>query len=116
MASQAAPALSQTAKRWTMVAVVLGSGIVFLDSSVVDLALPRIGEDLASGLCGTLEAQSYVSSGYLVTLSALLILAGALNDYYGRRKVFALGLIGLISLVPQMTRRRRTVRNHRSAA
>ncbi len=85
--------MSATQKRWTMVAVVLGSGIVFLDTSVVNLALPRIGEDLHSSFFGTLEAQSYVANGYFVTLSALLILGGAVNDYYGRRRVFAIGLV-----------------------
>ena len=85
--------MSDTQKRWTMVAVVLGSGIVFLDTSVVNLALPRIGQDLPSTMFGTLEAQSYVANGYFLTLSALLILAGALNDYLGRRKMFAIGLI-----------------------
>lgn len=77
-----------------MLAVVLGSAIVFLDTSVVNLALPRIGEELPSELFGTLEAQSYVAYGYFVTLSALLILAGALADYHGRRKMFAVGLVG----------------------
>jgi MFS family permease len=86
-----AAALAPARKRWTLVAVVLGSGIVFLDTSVVNLALPKIGEDLASRLFGTLEAQSYVANGYFVTLSALLILAGALSDYYGRRRMFAIG-------------------------
>jgi EmrB/QacA subfamily drug resistance transporter len=81
-------------KRWTMVAVILGSGIVFLDTSVVSLALPRIGQDLPSNLFGTLEAQSYVANGYFLTLSALLILAGALSDRRGRRRMFAIGLIG----------------------
>jgi EmrB/QacA subfamily drug resistance transporter len=85
--------MSATQKRWTMVAVVLGSGIVFLDTSVVNLALPRIGQDLPTSLFGTLEAQSYVANGYFLTLSALLILAGALNDYFGRRRMFAIGLI-----------------------
>ena len=77
-----------------MLAVVLGSGIVFLDSTVVNVALPRIGEELPSSLFGVLEGQSYVYNGYLLTLSALLILAGALSDYYGRRRIFALGLAG----------------------
>ncbi len=81
-------------QRWTMVAVILGSGIVFLDTSVVNLALPRIGEELPSGLLGRLEAQSYVANGYFLTLSALLILAGALTDFYGRRRMFAIGLAG----------------------
>jgi EmrB/QacA subfamily drug resistance transporter len=89
-----ASAMSPSRKRWTMVAVVLGSAVVFLDTSVVNLALPRIGEDLPSDLFGTLEAQSYVAYGYFVTLSALLILAGGLTDYHGRRKMFSLGLLG----------------------
>jgi EmrB/QacA subfamily drug resistance transporter len=87
-------ALAPARKRWTLVAVVLGSAIVFLDTSVVNLALPRIGEELSSGLFGTLEAQSYVANSYFVTLSALLILGGALSDYYGRRRTFAIGLLG----------------------
>jgi EmrB/QacA subfamily drug resistance transporter len=88
------PALAPAQKRWTLVAVVLGSGIVFLDTSIVNLALPRIGEELSSDLFGTLEAQSYVANGYFVTLSALLILAGALSDFYGRKRMFAIGLGG----------------------
>jgi EmrB/QacA subfamily drug resistance transporter len=80
-------------KRWTLIAVVLGSSVVFLDTSVVNLALPRIGQDMASARLGTLEAQSYVSNGYFVTLSALLILAGAINDHFGRKRVFSIGLI-----------------------
>jgi EmrB/QacA subfamily drug resistance transporter len=81
-------------KNWTLVAAVLGSSIVFLDSTVVNVALPRIGRDLHSSFLGVLEGQSYVYNGYLLTLSALLILAGALNDFYGRRRMFSLGLIG----------------------
>jgi EmrB/QacA subfamily drug resistance transporter len=85
-----------TWQRWTMVAVVLGSGIVFLDTTVVNLALPRMAEELSRGGLGKLEAQSYVAAGYFVTLSALLILAGALTDFYGRKRMFAAGLIGFL--------------------
>ena len=81
-------------KRWILVAAVLGSGIVFLDSTVVNVALPRIGRDLPRAFLGVLEGQSYVYNAYLLTLSALLILAGALNDFYGRRRMFMLGLAG----------------------
>jgi EmrB/QacA subfamily drug resistance transporter len=83
-----------TSKRWTLAAVVLGSGIVFLDSTIVPVALPRIGEELPAIFLGTLEGQSYVYYGYLLSLSALLVLAGALTDYYGRRRLFGIGLIG----------------------
>jgi EmrB/QacA subfamily drug resistance transporter len=95
-------------RTWTLVAVVLGSGIVFLDGTVVNVALPRIGQELPTTLFGTLEAQNYVNNGFLATLSALLILAGALNDYYGRRRMFAIGLAGfgvasaLCGLAPTM--------------
>jgi len=77
-----------------MVAVVLGSGIVFLDSTVVNVALPKIGDDLQSSLLGKFAAENFVYYSYLLSLSALLILAGALNDYYGRRRMFAVGLAG----------------------
>ncbi|HEY6566333.1 MAG TPA: MFS transporter [Actinomycetota bacterium] len=88
------PEMTPARRRGTMVAVVLGSAVVFLDTSVVNLALPRIGQDLSSDLFGTLEAQSYVAYGYFVTLSALLILAGGLTDFHGRRKMFSYGLLG----------------------
>jgi MFS family permease len=83
-----------TSQRWTLIATVLASGVVFLDSTVVNVALPRIGQELKSSLFGVLEAQSYVYNGYLLTLSSLLILAGALSDYYGRKRIYALGLWG----------------------
>jgi EmrB/QacA subfamily drug resistance transporter len=95
-------------KRWILVAAVLGSGIVFLDSTVVNVALPRIGRDLPRSWFGVLEGQSYVYNAYLLTLSALLILAGALTDFYGRRRMFAIGLAGfgaasvLCGLAPNM--------------
>ena len=81
-------------KLWTMVAVVLGSGIVFLDTSVVNLALPRIAQELSRSHFGDLEVQGYIQNGYFVTLSALLILGGALTDYYGRKRMFAIGMAG----------------------
>jgi EmrB/QacA subfamily drug resistance transporter len=77
-----------------MLAVILGSAVVFLDTSVVNLALPRIAQDLESSFFAPLEAQSYVANAYFVTLSALLVLAGALTDFYGRRRTFAVGLAG----------------------
>jgi EmrB/QacA subfamily drug resistance transporter len=80
-------------KRWILAAAILGSAIVFLDSTVVNVALPRIGRDLPVSLVGVLEGQSFVYNGYLLALSALLILAGALTDYYGRRRTFLIGLV-----------------------
>src|SRR6476646_1462129 len=85
--------LTRTQKRWILTAAVLGSGIVFLDSTVVNVALPKIGRDLPRLFLGVLEGQSYVYNAYLLTLSALLILAGAVNDFYGRKRTFLYGLV-----------------------
>ena len=81
-----------TRQRWTLVATIIGSGSVFLDSTVVNVALPRIGRELPASIVGVLEGQTYVVSGYLAVLAALLILGGALSDHFGRRRVYALGL------------------------
>jgi EmrB/QacA subfamily drug resistance transporter len=77
-----------------MLAAILGSAMVFLDGTVVNLALPRIGEELPHTLVSRLEGQTYAVSGYLAVLAALLVLAGALADYHGRRRIFIIGLTG----------------------
>jgi EmrB/QacA subfamily drug resistance transporter len=81
-------------QRWTILAAILGSSVVFLDGTIVNVALPKIGETLPATFVTVLEGQTYVAGGYLATLAALLILAGAVTDYYGRRRVFAIGLAG----------------------
>jgi EmrB/QacA subfamily drug resistance transporter len=75
--------------RWVIFAAILGSGIAFLDSTVVNVALPAIGDDLGGGLSGL----QWTLDGYLLTLSALLLLGGALGDEYGRKRMFVLGLV-----------------------
>jgi EmrB/QacA subfamily drug resistance transporter len=80
-------------KTWTLVAAVLGSSIVFLDSAVLTVALPAIGREPRL-FVDVLEAQNYIQYGYLLTLSSFLVLAGALSDFYGRRKMFVIGLVG----------------------
>jgi EmrB/QacA subfamily drug resistance transporter len=80
-------------KRATLWAAILGSCIVFLDSTVVTVALPRIGRELPAHLVGVLEGQSYVYNGYLLAESAFLILMGGLTDVYGRRRMFLVGLV-----------------------
>lgn len=81
--------LTSLAGRWVIVATVLGSGMAFLDGTVVNIALPTISRELGGGLV----VQQWVLDGYLLTLSALLLLGGALGDRYGRRRVFAVGLV-----------------------
>jgi EmrB/QacA subfamily drug resistance transporter len=68
--------------------------MVFLDTTVVTVALPRLGRELPASILGVLEGQSYVYNGYLLTLAAFLVLAGAANDHYGRKRMFQLGIVG----------------------
>jgi EmrB/QacA subfamily drug resistance transporter len=78
-----------TAKgRWVLLATVLGSGMVFLDGTVVNIAIPAMGRDLHAGISGV----QWVLDAYLVVLSALLLLGGSLGDRYGRRRIFTIGL------------------------
>jgi EmrB/QacA subfamily drug resistance transporter len=72
-----------------IVATVLGSGIAFLDGTVVNVALPTMGNDLHAGI----RELQWILDGYLVTLSALLLLGGSLGDLYGRRRGFLTGLV-----------------------
>jgi EmrB/QacA subfamily drug resistance transporter len=74
----------------TLVATILGSTIVFLDSTVVNVALPAIQEDLDTGLAG----QQWIVEAYMLTLVSLLLVGGSLGDLYGRRRMFIGGLIG----------------------
>ena len=73
----------------TVAATVVGSGMVFLDSTVVNVALPKIQDELGADLAGL----QWVVTGYLLTLGALLLLGGALGDLKGRRAVFSIGLV-----------------------
>lgn len=75
-------------KRLTLVACILGSGTVFLDGTIVNVALPAI----RSGLHAGLAEQQWVVEAYLLTLSALILVGGSFGDLFGRRRVFALGV------------------------
>jgi EmrB/QacA subfamily drug resistance transporter len=83
-----APAAST--KRLVLVAAILGTTVVTVDSTVVNVALPAIADDLGGGLAG----QQWTSNAYLLTLSSLLLVAGSLGDLFGARRVFALGVAG----------------------
>jgi EmrB/QacA subfamily drug resistance transporter len=83
-----------TERRAILTATILGSAIVFLDGTIVNVALEQMGRELPTTFVGRLEGLTYVYSFYLAVLSALLVLAGALNDYYGRRRMFRIGVVG----------------------
>jgi EmrB/QacA subfamily drug resistance transporter len=75
--------------RWVLLATVLGSGVTFLDATVVNVALPTIGTDLDASVAGL----QWVVNGYTLTLASLILLGGSLGDQFGRRRVFVLGVV-----------------------
>lgn len=74
--------------RWLLTVAILGSGLTFLDGTVVNIALPDIGRDLDAGT----SSLQWILNGYLLTLASLILLGGSLGDRYGRRRVFVLGI------------------------
>jgi EmrB/QacA subfamily drug resistance transporter len=77
-------------QRLVLVVSVLASGIAFLDGSIVNVALPAIQKELGGGL----SLQQWVVDAYLVTLGALILIAGSLSDLFGRKRVMWFGLLG----------------------
>jgi len=96
------PAYSDQIKFRTLIATIIAAGLVFLDSSIATVALHAIQLDLGIST----STQQWVASGYLLTLSALLLVGGRLADLFGRRRMFRLGLVlyavlaGLAALAP----------------
>src|SRR6478735_11641083 len=88
------PPAMTSRQRWTLICTVIGSGVVFLDGTIVNAALKHIGQELPGTIIGVLEGQAYIVGGYLAVLAALLILSGALADHYGRRRLYTIGLVG----------------------
>lgn len=81
---------SDTQRRLVLVISILASFVAFLDSSVVNVALPAIMRELGGGLV----TQQWVVDAYLITLGALMLIAGSLSDLFGRKRVLFLGLVG----------------------
>jgi EmrB/QacA subfamily drug resistance transporter len=80
--------LSEPAGRWLLVVTALGSGLVLLETTVVNVALPVLGHDLNASLA---ELQWTVNA-FTLTLSALILLGGGLGDRFGRRRVYLAGI------------------------
>ena len=75
--------------RWILAAAILGSGMAFLDGTVVNVALRVIGQDLDASLADL----QWVVNAYMLTLAALILLGGSLGDRFGRRRIFVIGVI-----------------------
>jgi EmrB/QacA subfamily drug resistance transporter len=82
--------LTAAQKRTTLLAAIMGSFVALLDSTVVNVALPAIRDDLGGGLAG----QQWVVNAYLLLLGSLILIGGSLGDVYGEKRVFAIGVGG----------------------
>jgi MFS family permease len=71
-------------------ATILGSALTFIDSSVVNVALPVMRDALHSSLA----TMQWVVNAYMLTLASLILLGGATGDRFGRRRIFIRGLVG----------------------
>ena len=98
---------SSAAGKWILAATIIASSMTFIDGTVVNVALPVLQEKLNANQA---QAQWIVES-YALTLSALILVGGALGDKYGRRKIFNFGIIvftissvvcGLVSDINQL--------------
>jgi EmrB/QacA subfamily drug resistance transporter len=87
------PSASAAHPRWILVTTILASSLAFIDGSVVNVGLPAIGKNLPAGAISL----SWVVNAYLLPLSALLLLGGALGDRFGRRRLLLIG-VGLFAL------------------
>ena len=75
--------------RWVLLASILGSGLAGIDATVVNVALPAIGQDLRTDFASL----QWTITAYTLTLASLILLGGALGDRYGRRRVFVIGVV-----------------------
>jgi EmrB/QacA subfamily drug resistance transporter len=75
--------------RWVLAATALGSGMAFLDGTVVNVALPAMGEELKADVAGL----QWIINAYMLPLAALILLSGSLGDRLGRRRTFVVGVI-----------------------
>ncbi|WP_113703142.1 MFS transporter [Nonomuraea lactucae] len=75
--------------RWILAATVLGSGLAMLDSTVVNVALPFLGDELDADMSGL----QWTINSYTLTLAGLILLGGSLGDRFGRRRVFVVGTV-----------------------
>lgn len=75
---------------FVLLTTIVGSGIVILDGTVVNIALPHIARDFGASFAGL----QWIVDGYLLSLSALILIGGSLGDILGRKRIYFIGLIG----------------------
>lgn len=80
--------MGDPAGRRLLATTILGSGMAFLDGTITNVALPRIGRDLHTELAGL----QWVVNGYTLTLASLILVGGSLGDRFGRKKVYGVGI------------------------
>src|SRR3954451_15576620 len=78
------------AKRLTLTAAIMGSFVVGIDATVINVALPAIERDLGGGLTG----QQWVVNAYLLFLGSFILIGGSLGDLFGERRIFRIGVAG----------------------
>jgi len=79
---------AQAKRRWTLAATILGSSMVFIDGTVVNVALPALQKSLGASVTDV----QWVIEAYTLFLAALLLLGGSLGDEFGRKKIYAIGV------------------------
>lgn len=88
VADVAAEPLTAPRRRLILAACILGSTLVSVDATVINVALPAIRDDLGGGFAG----QQWTMNAYLVTLASLILVGGSLGDMFGARRMFSLGI------------------------
>ncbi|MEV6320387.1 MFS transporter [Nocardia sp. NPDC051787] len=89
MSTTELPRLRSGSGRWILLATILGSSVASLDATVVNIALPRIGDSLDTDVAGL----QWTLNGYTLTLASFILLGGSLGDKLGRRRVFVWGTV-----------------------
>jgi hypothetical protein len=89
---QSAPDTSPCVKKlapWILAATIIGSSMAFIDGTVVNVALPVLQADLGA----TVTDLQWIVEAYALFIAALILVGGSLGDHFGRRRIFASGVV-----------------------
>ena len=81
--------VTKSVGRWVLLATILGSGMAFIDSTAMNVVVPV----LQSELNATIPQVQWIIEAYALFMSSLMLLGGALGDKFGRKRIFALGIV-----------------------